>query len=583
MPLTPAILRSACPNLPSANQLLSSPSEKVGIIYPNSTTVPPQNYTEPVLGYMNGRIYPNFNVIYVTNGKVWVEIPQDALQSTGCNSALSAYESGGAATPAVTSPWAVGGYSNPLISGSSYKVTGLSSYVESTGTWSPKTANCPNSTCYIGYDVLTVWTNLYGYQLVLQNVVPGDAYTNAQGYDAVVQVWSSTGLVSSSEFSISFGTSSYYPLKIQYVASTTSWDFYYNGNLLTTVALHSGENPYMVTGNQPSAAIETDDSTQGDFSGFGSNVGWIVGPGGGSAGTCPCMVEPAISYYFNSEWNPSYTVSWPPSGSTAAAYVYDGGSLTGFAFSVGAGSPPSWIGLSSTLESMSFCVSGSSGCTTPTPAQGTKLWVQAGSEVQTNQAHNTCSTTCTTQFTVTFSNQVTKGDLLIVMVGTYTTGVTFTVSDPTTAGGQGNSWSSAISKCVNDCVQIFYATALSTSSETVTITVSSSTSYYTYGFIAEFSGAAGTLDHTSYCASSCSGNPQVSSFSPSAYSVVVDVSAVNSVGGTWTPGNGYTMIGPGNYAWSSAAEWGVYWVGSTTSPWTFTPTSTYGEVAASFK
>jgi len=575
-PLQAEVLNSECPRLPTASQLLSNQNNKLIIIGRNGTEPNIFNYTTTEFGYSNGRMYPNFNIIYVTDGKVWVQIPQSILQATGCSAALTNYNPSkatigsldfGNVVHALTTPWALGGYSDPAkVSGSS-QVTGLMSYAESSGTWSATASNCPNSVCYLGYDVMTAWDNLYGYQLVLQNLVPGDSNTNAQGYDAVVQVWSSTGLVSSSEFSITFSTGQYYPMEIVYNTTATAWDFYFNGVLLASSPLVSGENAFMVTGPQPSVAVETDDTTQSDFSGFVSSPGYVAEPSGGSAGTCPCLVEPAISYYANSGWNPAYTVSWPPAGGMAAAYVYDGGSGTGFAFRVGAGGPPSWIGLSSPLsEELSFCVSGQTGCTTPSPAQGTKLWSAAGSEFQSAQYDKTGSSS----FTVSFSGTVSQGDLIVAMAGMASTGTTFGVSD-----SQGNTWTAETLHCTNDCVQIFYATAGSKSSDTITFTTTKTT-VYTYGFIVDFSGASVTLDKTS-SGSSTSGHPHVTSFSPSTTSVVVDIAA----GPTgWSAGTGYTRIGA-NTGWGVGAEYAVYWLGSTTSPWG--NSGSYGEVASSFK
>ena len=100
--------------------------------------------------------------------------------------------------------------------------------------------------------------------------------------------------------------------------------------------------------------------------------------------------------------------------------------------------------------------------------------------LQTLNSHNTCTLApsssdpnlndtssgrilpsgCGSSFTMSYPNDwVYKGDLLIVAVGTTSSSATFTVSDPTGSGGQGNTWSSAVSQCTNDCVKVFYAVA----------------------------------------------------------------------------------------------------------------------------
>jgi len=99
-------------------------------------------------------------------------------------------------------------------------------------------------------------------------------------------------------------------------------------------------------------------------------------------------------------------------------------------------------------------------------------------EIQTAEGHNSSNTS----YTVSFSSSVTKGDLLVAMQGALTTSTTLGVSD-----SQGNTWSHATSQCTNACVEIWYATAGSTGSDTVTFTTTAS-SYLAYGFILEFRG-----------------------------------------------------------------------------------------------
>lgn len=217
--------------------------------------------------------------------------------------------------------------------------------------------------------------------------------------------------------------------------------------------------------------------------------------------------------------------------------------------------------------------------------------------LQTLNSHNTCTLApsssdpnlndtssgrilpsgCGSSFTMSYPNDwVYKGDLLIVAVGTTSSSATFTVSDPTGSGGQGNTWSSAVSQCTNDCVKVFYAVAKSSSADAVTITTTAS-GVYTYGFILEYGGLSGSVDKTS-TGSGASGNPHVTSFSPSLGTAVFGIAA----GPTgWTAGTGYIMIGSST-GWNAATEYGVDWNStSTTVPWTGTSGS-YGEAAASF-
>jgi hypothetical protein len=55
----------------------------------NANVGPVMNYSSTVLGYMNGQMYPNWVDIYVTNGTVWVNVPESILQATGCVAALT--------------------------------------------------------------------------------------------------------------------------------------------------------------------------------------------------------------------------------------------------------------------------------------------------------------------------------------------------------------------------------------------------------------------------------------------------------------------------------------------------------------
>ena len=219
--------------------------------------------------------------------------------------------------------------------------------------------------------------------------------------------------------------------------------------------------------------------------------------------------------------------------------------------------------------------------------------------LQTSNYHNTCSaaspaqqdtgrngtttgpapaTSCGSSFTMSYTYSVKQGNLLVVMVATYGSGVTLTVSDPTGSGGQGNTWHSAISGCTLNCVLVSYAVAKTTGSETVTITTTQS-SYYTYAFILEYGGLSGTSD-TSSTLNGYSGNPAVAALSPSLGSAVFAV-AYGPTG--WSPGTGYVMIGSST-GWNAAAQFGVDWNGATTNaPFSVTNQAYWSEAAASLK
>jgi hypothetical protein len=230
-----------------------------------------------------------------------------------------------------------------------------------------------------------------------------------------------------------------------------------------------------------------------------------------------------------------------------------------------------------TTHTYMACVSWQGTCAGPPYAPGLKsnlisvTWGSGTGLLQLGWGHNSPPTA---SFTLTFGQSVTQGDLLVAMVGTYTTGLAYN----TPADTQHNPWQSAVVETSNDRVQVFYTIAGSTGSDSITLSASSDpNSDYIYGFIAEFSHAAGTFDKSS--TGYGTGNPQVSSFTPSSGTVVVAIAAGPS---SWSlpSGSPFHMIG-GNTAWLVGAAYAVSWgSGSTIAQWA--NSGTYGEAAASF-
>lgn len=189
--------------------------------------------------------------------------------------------------------------------------------------------------------------------------------------------------------------------------------------------------------------------------------------------------------------------------------------------------------------------------------------------VQSNEGHNTIGNT---SFTLSFSNSVSSGDILIVMEGTYTSGVTFS----TPSDSQGNTWSAAVSTYCgsSDCVGIWYAFAKSTGSDTITLS-SPSTSVYTYGFILESSG---TYAFDKESTGSGTSSPSVTSFTPYTGALVVAVGAGPS---GWGAGTGYTILGS-NSGWNAGGQYVPSWGDATTAPFS-TSGGSFAEAAASFE
>lgn len=357
-------------------------------------------------------------------------------------------------------------------------------------------------------------------------------------------------------------------VQIQVSGTTLTWYYSYNGDTWSEYSSYTMPSTF-----NPSFEV----GTKSVDAGLSTAYYYQFGVFAQSAFSNPFEVEfYHISYYRNSAWTivPTAQSVYGPNTMVdndwvLAVSTWD---LQGVINPAGSGSYIGDVG----FESCTGC---------STLPEYTQLWTETTSFVQPIFGHNTYTdSSYTTSFTLTFKNQVTEGDLLVVAVATYATGVSFSVSDPVGSDGQGNTWTSAIAECVNYCVQIFYTTAKSTSSgETVTITTSSTTTY-TYAFGSEYSLAAGILDQTSYCPSSCTGTPYASSFTPIQGSVVVDVAADQA--GGWTQSSGFTMIGT-NTGWSAGSEYAANWPGgATTAVWgadTGSSSFAFGEVAASFE
>jgi hypothetical protein len=302
---------------------------------------------------------------------------------------------------------------------------------------------------------------------------------------------------------------------------------------------------YVYGGNNDWTSVETSPNQSGDD--FSSSFAWTL--------TNPQFLESGIWYGYNSQVSGSDVltakVAWQPGLSNNTLSTSQ---------------------LTSTINPGVEVYEYGSNPTNQNGNTWTWSWSPVTAFVQSGWGHNSCSTTCSSSFGLTLSSSVTSGDLLEVAVGTYATGGSFSVTDTIK-----NSWSSAITACVNDCVQIFYTTSKFTGTDTITISTSYS-STYTYAFTIEISHTSGSVDKTSYCPSSCSGNPSVTSFTPVTGAAVVDIAAGES---SWSNVSPYNMIGT-NTLWSAASEYAMDWnSGSTTAPWTASG-GTLGEVAVSF-
>ena len=221
------------------------------------------------------------------------------------------------------------------------------------------------------------------------------------------------------------------------------------------------------------------------------------------------------------------------------------------------------------------------------PNCGSAQCTQNFNAVSGYEGHNTCSSSCGSNFQVTFGTGwgettvgVHAGDLLIALEATYSGGVTFntpkdTLLDTWTLDGNGV-------YCSNyDCVAIWHAVAKTSGADAVTFYTSAS-STTTYGFVREFVGYSGTV--WSYGeASGTSGAPSLNYqlVPPCCASDLIIGVAAETVSG-WQPGQYYFMIG-GNTGWSAATEFGPGWAnGNTYVPWAAPSGGNWAELAIDY-
>jgi outer membrane protein assembly factor BamB len=179
-----------------------------------------------------------------------------------------------------------------------------------------------------------------------------------------------------------------------------------------------------------------------------------------------------------------------------------------------------------------------------------------------------------TSATVSFSSSVIAGDLIVV-------GVTHNLSSNITSitDSLGDSFTKDIDQIAQGGYQgIWFTTAKSTGSDSVTVTVSSFGAIYLNLY--ELSGTA-----LKFSTSSGSGSGtilSVTSFAPPTGSFVV--AEVFGGGGSLSPSTGFTCLGCGFSAWLGQSSYAPNWGGgSTTVPWTMPLSNTWGEVAATFE
>ena len=205
------------------------------------------------------------------------------------------------------------------------------------------------------------------------------------------------------------------------------------------------------------------------------------------------------------------------------------------------------------------------------------------------QASGGCST-CSISSVASFGGDVNGGDLLVVGVSTFfaigsSPPYTVTVTDTL-----GSTYTSAVNQCNNpgyaNCASIFYATAPSTGTETVTVTVNNGADPMSIDiFIYELHGVttAGATTGTGYgggtllgatpgSGSGASLTPSISiSTSPVSFSApffllgVVNIDEAVDPPSPFTPGAGFTASNPSG----SADGFAQYALGGVASPTTF--------------
>jgi len=338
VPLTRAQIEVTWPNLPSARQLYDNDvcvtidlrycgkqvtSMDQSLPDPNSKPVIDMtamivNCTTTVADYAKGGVRVSTPQIWLQyDSNIWVQVPAKYLDT--------------AATPTgptqrAGSTWAVGMFANPQAITGSYDVWGVCTFGQF------NSATFGSSGNYLGTAVLTVCSNNYGYQEVMQ--------LSPSGRSIVYNVWNlNTGtMVGASSIAVTATTGQLYNLYIRYnTTPNAGWQMWWDHTLLWVV---TGDPSTRVrTGDQANVVVESNDFTSSHFSGFSTNIG------GTQSGTPLC----AATYLFNGNWQPSATGHAAPAG-----FTYLGGQTVG-GIAIGNQAPPnSWgslnIGQTSSLR-----------------------------------------------------------------------------------------------------------------------------------------------------------------------------------------------------------------------------------------
>jgi hypothetical protein len=329
IPLTRAQIEATWPKLPSAKQLYDNEvcvvidlrycgkqvaSMDESLPDPNSKPVIDMttmivNCTTTIADYVGGGVKVSTPQIWLQyDSNIWVMVPSKYLETATPPAGL---------VQRAGSTWAVGMYANPQAITGSSDVWGVCTFGQF------NSATFGSSGSYLGTAVLTVCSNNFGYQEVMQ--------LSPSGRSIVYNVWdlNTNKMVGAASLAVTATTGQLYNLYIRYNTSPSgAWQMWWNQILMWTV---TGDTSTRVkTGNQANVVVESNDFTSSDFSGFSTNIG------GTQSGTPLC----AAVYLFNGNWAPSATGHAAPAG-----FTYLGGQTVG-GISIGNPAPHSnWSSL----------------------------------------------------------------------------------------------------------------------------------------------------------------------------------------------------------------------------------------------
>jgi hypothetical protein len=327
VPLTNAEIKADWPNLPTAQELWNSnvsceyidlnfngkvQSSDTGMPAPEAPTVMNLlstivNCTVTTPNYYSGGFSTCPQIWEQYNSTIWVLVPLQYLPTSNSNTSP---------TPQSATTWAIGAYQNPATLTSS-AVTGACSFGEFTQ------STFGSGSDYLGVCVVTVETANLVYQMVMQ--------LNASGQFLINQVINpTTGQLVQAPQTESISGAALNTLYSTYIEYVTGIGWVFGFNSVGVWSYKGDSSTQILTGNQPTAVVETNDFSQNDFASWSTQIGGTYTATNGTQ-----YPLPDACYLFNGNWYPYQAGQNDPQ-----TWAYLGGNQLGTWGSVGGQGPP---------------------------------------------------------------------------------------------------------------------------------------------------------------------------------------------------------------------------------------------------